>query len=116
MFFKVSNLDQRIRRPKGHADICRAPATGHAPISAGCVMPEYQPVSSVHLSAIERPACPACNRNRMLLSKLEAGPPGFDYRTFECQKCGRVETTVVASGPMTPVMRGWLAGELKPPT
>jgi hypothetical protein len=78
-------------------------------------MPEYQPVSSVHLSAIERPGCPACNRNRMLLSKLEAGPPGFDYRTFECQKCGRVETTVVASDPMTPVMRGWLAGELKPP-
>ena len=79
-------------------------------------MPEYQPISSVHLSAIERPGCPACNRNRMLLAKLEAGPPGFDYRTFECQKCGRVETTVVASDPMTPVMRGWLAGELKPPT
>jgi hypothetical protein len=52
----------------------------------------------------------------MLLSKLEAGPPGFDYRTFECQRCGRVETTVVASDPMTPEMRGWLASELKPPT
>ena len=62
-------------------------------------MPEYQPVSSVHLSAIERPGCPACNHNRMLLSKLDAGPPGFDHRTFECQKCGRVETTVVASDP-----------------
>ena len=43
-------------------------------------MPEYQPVSSVYLSAIERPGCPACNRNRMLLSKLDAGPPGFDHR------------------------------------
>jgi hypothetical protein len=79
-------------------------------------MPEYQPVSSVELSAIERPRCPACNLNRMLLSKLEAGPPGFDYRTFECQKCGRIETTVVSSDPMEAGMHGWLASELKPPT
>jgi hypothetical protein len=79
-------------------------------------MPEYQPVSHLHLSALERPRCPKCNQNRMLLSKLEAGPPGFDYRAFECQKCGRVETMVVSSDPMTSDMRGWLAGELKPPT
>jgi hypothetical protein len=85
-------------------------------INTGRVMPEYQPVSSVYVSAIERPRCPKCQQNRMLLSKLETGPPGFDYRTFECQKCGRVETTVVASDPMTPEMRGWLASELKPPT
>jgi hypothetical protein len=52
----------------------------------------------------------------MLLSKLEAGPSGFDRRTFECQMCGHVETTVVSSDPMTPEMRGWLGGELKPPT
>jgi hypothetical protein len=52
----------------------------------------------------------------MLLSKLEAGPPGFDYRTFECQKCGRVHTTLVSSDPMTSGISGWLAGELKPPT
>jgi hypothetical protein len=51
----------------------------------------------------------------MLLSKLEAGPSGFDYRTFECQKCGRVETTVVSSDPMRSDVCGWLAGELKPP-
>ena len=79
-------------------------------------MPEFQPVSSAHTTAIERPRCPKCQQNRMLLAKLEAGPQGIDYRTFECQKCGRVETIVVASDPMTPVMRGWLAGELKPPT
>jgi hypothetical protein len=52
----------------------------------------------------------------MLLSKLESGPAGFDYRTFECQKCGRLQTTVVSSDPMTSGARGWLAGELKPPT
>ena len=79
-------------------------------------MPEYQPVSSAHISAIERPRCSNCRQNRMLLSKLEAGPAGFDYRSFECQKCGRVETTVVASDPMTSDALGWLASELKPPT
>jgi hypothetical protein len=52
----------------------------------------------------------------MLLSKLEAGPTGFDYRTFECQKCGRVETTVVSRDPMASDALGWLASELRPPT
>jgi hypothetical protein len=78
-------------------------------------MPEYQPVSSVLVSAIERPRCPSCQQNRMLLSKLEAGPAGFDRRTFECQKCGRVQTSIVSCDPMTSEMRGWLAGELRPP-
>ena len=79
-------------------------------------MPEYQPVSFVHLSAIERQCCPNCNRNRMLLSKLEAGPPGVNYRTFECQKCGRVHTAVVSGDPMNADTSGWLAGGLRPPT
>jgi hypothetical protein len=78
-------------------------------------MPEYQPVSSVELSAIERPRCPTCNLNRMLLSKLEVGSSGFDHRTFECQKCGRLETKTVSSDPAAG-MHGWLAGELKSPT
>jgi len=49
----------------------------------GSAMREYQPVSPPHLSAIERPRCPACDHQRMLLSKIEAGPAGFDRRTFE---------------------------------
>jgi len=89
--------------------------SGNAHISTRVVMPEYQPVSSARISAIERPGCPNC-RNRMLLSRLETGPPGFDYRTFECLRCGRVHTTVISGDPMTPEMRGWLSGELKPPT
>ena len=52
----------------------------------------------------------------MLLSKLELGPAGFDYHSFECQKCGRVQMTVVERDPMTSHALGWLAGELKPPT
>jgi hypothetical protein len=78
-------------------------------------MPEIQPVSSAQITAIERPRCPNCNQNRMLLSKLEAGSSGFDYRTFECQKCGRVETAVVSNDPMTSDVQGWLASELRPP-
>jgi hypothetical protein len=78
-------------------------------------MPEYQPVSSVHVAAIERPRCPSCNQNRMLLSKLEPGPSGSDSRTFECQKCGRVQTTLESSDPMASG-RGWITSELKPPT
>jgi len=60
---------------------------------------EFQPVSSAAIAAIERPRCAKCNQNRMLLSKLKAGPSGFDHRTFECQKCGRVHTTVVSATP-----------------
>jgi phage FluMu protein Com len=79
-------------------------------------MPEYQPLASAHVSAIARPRCPRCQQIRMLLSKLEEGPRGFDYHTFECQKCGRLETAVASSDPMTLEARGWLASELKPPT
>jgi len=79
-------------------------------------MPEYQPVSSADIAAIERPGCANCNQNRMLLSKLEAGPPGVNYRTFECQKCGRVHTAVVSGDPMNADTSGWLAGGLRSPT
>ena len=78
-------------------------------------MPEFQPVSSTAIAAIERPRCPKCNQNRMLLSRLGAGPSGFDHRTFECQKCGRVHTTVVSRDPMNSATSGWLVGELRPP-
>ena len=77
-------------------------------------MPEFQPVSSAQITAIERPRCPSCNQNRMLLSKLEAGPSGFDYRTFECQKCGRIHTLIVSSDPMESDIRGLLDDEPKP--
>lgn len=78
-------------------------------------MPECQPVSPVGIAAIERPRCPDCQQTRMLLSKLEAGPSGFDRHTFECPKCGRVETANISPDPMKSA-QGWLASELKPPT
>ena len=79
-------------------------------------MPEYQPVLPADIAAIERPRCPNCQQNRMLLSKLEQGPTGFDYHSFECQKCGRVQTRVIERDPLTSDALGWLASELKPPT
>ena len=79
-------------------------------------MPEFQPVPSAHIAAIERPRCPKCHQNRMLLSKLEARSSGSDRRTFECQKCGWIQKVVVSNDPMSADMLGWLASELRPPT
>jgi hypothetical protein len=79
-------------------------------------MPEYQPVSSAHIASIERPGCPDCRQNRMLLSKHKVGPAGCDIGTFECQKCGRVQTIAISGDPMRSDAQGRLAGELKPPT
>ena len=79
-------------------------------------MPEFKPISAEHIAAIVRSACPNCHDRRMLLSKLEAGPSGFGYRTFECEKCGGIRRVVVPGDPMTSEMLGWLAGELRPPT
>jgi hypothetical protein len=81
----------------------------------GKAMPQYQPIAATHLSNIERPRCPKCE-TRMLLSEVAPGPDGFDYRTFECQKCGQVHAISVSQDPMQSETRGWLAGELKPPT
>jgi len=79
-------------------------------------MPEFQPVSPAHVSAIARPSCPKCRQQRMLLSRLGSGPSGFASRTFECQTCGYVSTTVIPTDPMTSDALGWLASELRPPT
>ena len=51
----------------------------------------------------------------MLLSKIEAGPPGYDYRTFECQNCGRVHKMIVSGDLPESDVDGWLLGEVMPP-
>ena len=78
-------------------------------------MPEFQPKATAHVAAIKRPGCPKCLANRMLLSKLDAGP-GFENGTFECQKCGHVKTMAIARGPIKSLTRGWFASGLRPPT
>jgi hypothetical protein len=75
-------------------------------------MSEYKSVPSPCLSdiesRIERPRCPRCHEPRMVHSKTEAGPAGFEYRTFDCQKCSRTHTMIIASDPMDSNVRGWL--------
>jgi hypothetical protein len=75
-------------------------------------MPEYQP-NPIDPSIIDRPRCPQCHEPRMLRSKTEAGPPGFEYRVFKCQKCGRVHTMIISSDPMEFNTRGWLSLEIE---
>ena len=79
-------------------------------------MPEFEPVSPAHVSAIERPSCPKCRQSRMLLTRLGAAPSGSANATFECQKCGYVSTAALSDDPLTTDIWGWLAGELRPPT
>jgi hypothetical protein len=51
----------------------------------------------------------------MTLERVSAGPVGFEHRLFECPKCDRAETRVIASDPFKSKAAGWLAGELKTP-
>jgi hypothetical protein len=76
-------------------------------------MSEYQPISSSCLAATGQ-RCPKCHQPRMILSKVESGPNGSDYRTFECQKCGRIHTLIVSSDPMESDIRGLIDDDLKP--
>ena len=52
----------------------------------------------------------------MILSKIESGPTGFDYRTFECQRCGRVHTSIMPSDPAKSDVPGRPDGDFVPPT
>ena len=65
------------------------------------------------LSPVEHPRCPCCE-TRMALVRIQPGPAGLDYRTFECVKCDHTET-VIADDPMKSGKAGWLQSELKPP-
>jgi len=67
------------------------------------------------LTSIERPRCLHCT-SRMMLTRINPGPVGFEHRWFECPKCKYAEDEVIASDPMNPASQGWLAGELRAPT
>ena len=67
-----------------------------------------KPVPSTYFSHIDWPRCPRCHEPRMRHSKTEGGPSGFEYRTFDCQKCSRTQTMIISSDPMDSNVRGWL--------
>jgi hypothetical protein len=70
--------------------------------------------AAIPLLAIQRLRCAKCGTRMMLASTLP-GPTGFDVRTFDCSKCGRVEKIVIALDPMKSGAVGWFAGELQTP-
>jgi hypothetical protein len=81
-------------------------------------MPQSQRLSSViPFAAIERPACPKCKAQMMLVS-IEPARPGVDLHTFECAICNHVLKTLAAyEDPMKSKGLGrWFQGDLHPPT
>jgi len=81
-------------------------------------MPQSQRLSSViPFAAIERPACPRCKAQMMLVSIEPARARGVDLHTFECAVCNQVLKTLAAyEDPMKSRGLGrWLQGDLHPP-
>ncbi|MET4384840.1 rubredoxin [Bradyrhizobium sp. F1.4.3] len=62
-----------------------------------------------------RPRCPECQM-RMISTNVVAEANGFEDRTFQCSKCGHIETRRMATGPLAlpPDVAG-TKGRLKPP-
>jgi len=83
----------------------------------GSIMPQSQRLSPViPFAAIERPACPRCKAQMMLVS-IEPARAGVDLHTFECAICNHVRETLAAyDDPMKSKGLGpWLQGELHRP-
>jgi hypothetical protein len=52
----------------------------------------------------------------MMLTGISPAPPGYDLRSFECDKCDRISTRLVARDPVkTADALRWLNSELKQP-
>ena len=81
-------------------------------------MPQSQRLSSViPFVAIERPACPKCKAQMMLVGIEPARARGVDLHTFECAICNHELKTLAAyEDPMKSKALGrWLLGDLHPP-
>ena len=59
------------------------------------------------LTSIERPHCLRCTL-RMMLTRIDPGPEGFEHRWFECPGCNSVQDKEIASDPMNSTSEGWL--------
>jgi hypothetical protein len=85
-------------------------------------MPQSQRLSSViPFAAIERPACPKCKAQMMLVSIEPARARGVDLQTFECAVCNQVLTTFAAfedpevQGPWTLASRRFAPTDVSAP-
>jgi hypothetical protein len=84
----------------------------------GSIMPQSQRLSSViPFAAIERPACPKCKAQMMLVSIEPARARRVDLHTFECAVCNQVLKTFAAyeDSMKSKGLGRWLQGELYPP-
>lgn len=63
-------------------------------------MTKYQPATPAS-NALVRPPCTKCG-NATVLIAIEPGEPRFDLNTFECPRCGQIETTVTKIGEAGP--------------
>jgi hypothetical protein len=78
-------------------------------------MPQSRRLSSViPFAAIERPACPKCRAQMMLVSIEPVRACVVDLHTFECAVCNQVLKTFAAyENPMRSKGLGrWLQGDL----
>ncbi len=78
-------------------------------------MPQSQQLSSaIPFVAIERPACPKCQAQMMLVNIEPVRACVVDLHTFECAVCNQVLLTFAAyEDPMRSKALGrWLQGDL----
>ena len=81
-------------------------------------MPQSQRLpAAIPFVAIERPACPGCKAQMMLVSIEPVRACVVDLHTFECAVCNQVLKTFAAyEDPMRSKGLGrWLQGDLHPP-
>jgi hypothetical protein len=81
-------------------------------------MPQSQRLSSaIPFVAIERPACPECKAQMMLVSIEPVRACVVDLHTFECAICNQLLKTFAAyEDPIRSKGLGrWLQGDLHPP-
>ena len=81
-------------------------------------MPQSQHLSlAIPFAAIERPACPKCQAQMMLVSIEPVRACVVDLHTFECAVCNQVLKTFAAyEDPIRSKGLGrWLQGDLHPP-
>jgi hypothetical protein len=73
--------------------------------------------SAIPFAAIERPACPKCMAQMMLVSIEPVRACVVDLHTFECAVCNQALKTFAAyEDPMRSKALGrWLQGDLHPP-
>ena len=63
----------------------------------------------------QRPRCPKCPM-RMVSTEVTDAADGFEDRTFECMKCGHVETKRMLADPLVlPSVAAWTNAGLKSP-